>query len=884
MNADGCHTEASRNVTSQMRQEQILRALNKASLAVQQARTPDEVYDAVIEEMDLLGYHTLVLELSFDRKHLRLERMAVTAEAEALFRQSIGIPAATFQTPLDTISGYERILDRKETVFVPDMASLVRTILPEPIRPVAERVVAMLSLQRGILAPLVVVGHVKGIILVSADILTDTDLPAVTAFARQVSAALERARLFADLQEREWRSTVAYEMAQQYAQELKDMVHEEQQRRAELDRLNKALRLFADQLQHRQDETAIAQLLCEAVHDAMGWQRATVALWNYQTMTWRSVARVANTPEILEQRIPLSPTPFGDMSWMRDEFRVSHSYYVPDVPAMLDLEERNKIADRWGLGQPHDLLIVPLEAGGRVLGMLAPADREGGQRPTRQQIEHLELFAVQAAIAIQSNRLSKSVQMWADAVRHSGDAIFITDVQGRILNANPAFESLTGYHVADATGQPALTLQSSLTPRGVYEEMWSTIQDGNSWRGEVINLRKDGSAYDADLTVAPIVGLDGEIIGFVGSQRDITPMKELDRLKSQFVSNVSHELRTPLTNIKLYQRYLREGRRPNLQDRFFDILERETQRLEQIIESLLALSRLETGIRPFRSEMVDLNDLARNVVAEHQHIAQAQGISLLFEPSSRLPHVMADRKQMAVVLDNLLANALSYTPDGGSVWVATDRDQEAVYLFVRDTGYGIAPEEIGHVFERFYRGQASEAMGVAGAGLGLSIVKQILELQQGTIEVDSQVGQGTSFTITLPWVEQSPATSPVILLIADDPDEVSAMQGQLVEAGHWVVPAVSEKDALAWLAKETPDLIVLDQSSSRLQSSGLVQKMVSRGTDPSPPILVLTASEQDLALPPLSLGDDRVSVQFASKTALLFTVRRLLDESEGLQR
>jgi PAS domain S-box-containing protein len=871
-------------ISSQIQQEQTQRTLNKASVAVQQAQTPDQVYDAVAQEMDLLGYRALIFALSFDRKHLILERTAGTAEIWGRIERLTGLSDKACQIPLNTLSGHERILERLEAVFVPDVVPLVRMVLPKSIESKAEEVAATLSLHRGILAPLVMVGQAKGIVLVSADTLSEADLPAVTAFADQISAALERARLFSELREREWRANVAYEMSQNYAQELKEMVGQEQQRRAELDRLNTALRLFADQLQYHQDETAIALLLCEAVRDALGWRRAVVSLRDYQTMTSRPVAQVGYPPEITAQQMSMPPTPFGDAPWMRDEFCVSHSYYVPDVPAMLDSKKEERLTDSQEADQPADLLVVPLEAGGRILGMLSPSDREDRARPTRQQIEHLELFAVQAAIAIESIRLSKSVQMWADAVRHSGDAIFITDVEGRIHSANPAFEALTGYDLSEAAGQTARILESSLTPPSVYDKLWNTIQEGGVWRGEVINLRKDGSVYDADLTVAPILGASGEIIGYVGSQRDISPIRELDRLKSQFISNISHELRTPLTNIKLYQRYLREDRRPNLRERFFDILGQETKRLEQIIESLLDLSRLETGLRPLRVEVTDLNQVTSKIVAEHTPEAKARKITLSFEPSPGLAPVMTDQVQIGVALDNLVENALAYTPAGGSVQVRTHSGEMGIQISVHDTGHGIPPEEIEHVFEKFYRGQTPMALGIGGSGLGLSIVKQILDLHHGTIKATSQVDQGSVFTITLPGIQTLSNGPPVILLIENNPVDLAAMQNQLAEAGYWVSPATSGRDALAWLRQETPDLIVLDLSSLRMDSADLLDEIRTLKTGSALPVLVLTASERDPAAHSFALEADHYLPKPSSKEILVRTIQELVKPSGKLQR
>lgn len=901
---------------SEERFVRTLQILNDAALAAQQARTSDEVYKVISKEMNLLGYRTFVLSLSHDATYLTMEGMAISSDLLARVERVTGLSADTYQIPVAFLAAHQTILEQHEALFVPDLVPTITKAVPATIRPLAQKIAGMLGLHQGVLAPLVVGGQAKGILAVSADAMSKADVPAVTAFADQISAALERAHLFAELQEREWRATVAYKVAQQYADELIDKVREEQvqlreisalhrvaavtaeeltteavmerglttimdlfqldgaaiyltddqtqvrlvsglgmpdayldalranplpltelyagpavlsgepmliedlediawplpdrvreveartvanlplraggrligllalhalrpralvpadlplltniatqfattlenarlfeqeqQRRGELDRLNNALRLFANQLQECLDETAIARLLCEVVCDTLAWDRAVVSLRDDETMTSRVVAFQGYPPDIAEQLASLSPMPFGDNRWRLKEYCISHSYNIPDPFFTLKLNEEKWLAEAW---QAPYLLLVPLEAGGRILGTLSPASMQGQNHPTRQQIEHLELFATQAAIAIESIRLTKLVRMWADAVRHSGDAIVITDIEGKILSVNPAFEALTGYHPANAVGQTPRILKSNLTTPSLYDEMWDTILTGKIWRGEVINRRKDGSVYDADLTIAPILDREEQIIGFIGSQRDISRLKELDRLKTQFVSNVSHELRTPLTNIRLYQRYLRENRRPELHDRFFDILDRETNRLGQIIENLLDLSRLEASTTTLKTVPFDLNRLVEEIATQYRVQAKEGGLTLTYELTDTSLQVMADQTQIAQAITNLLMNSLSYTPAGGGIHIVTHSTDDEAAVSIRDTGYGIAQEEIEQVFDRFFRGEASRKAEAAGTGLGLAIVKQIVDLHRGRLQVESKVGQGSTFTLSLP--------------------------------------------------------------------------------------------------------------------------------------
>jgi signal transduction histidine kinase len=230
-------------------------------------------------------------------------------------------------------------------------------------------------------------------------------------------------------------------------------------------------------------------------------------------------------------------------------------------------------------------------------------------------------------------------------------------------------------------------------------------------------------------------------------------LKELDRMKDQFISNVSHELRTPLTNIKLHLSLL-ERRGPEVLPRYLPTLQRETERLRRLIEDLLDLSRLQSQIASPRRERHGADGLLAEVLALHVTRAEARGLTIQHHASREPVEVYVDRAQMIQVLTNLLGNAVAYTPSGGAIRVSTRRatreDYAGVEVIVHNTGSVIPPADLPHLFERFFRGRTGLDSGEAGTGLGLAICKEIIEQHQGEISVESSTDDGTSFTVWLP--------------------------------------------------------------------------------------------------------------------------------------
>lgn len=231
-------------------------------------------------------------------------------------------------------------------------------------------------------------------------------------------------------------------------------------------------------------------------------------------------------------------------------------------------------------------------------------------------------------------------------------------------------------------------------------------------------------------------------------------LKELDQLKSKFVSDVSHELRSPITNLSLYLELL-EKAKGEKQAHYLAVLKSQTKRLSQLVEDILNLSRLDAGRDALVFSEVDLNAIARQVAVAYRPRAQTAGLGLFLEPAPGLPPVWGDPNQLTQVVTNLVDNAISYTVQGSiSIRTQLDGEKGLTCLSVKDTGTSISPEDIAHIFDRFYRGQYATEHNIPGTGLGLAIVKEIVDLHGGTVAVTSEEGVGTTFSVWIPLVEQ----------------------------------------------------------------------------------------------------------------------------------
>ncbi len=430
------------------------------------------------------------------------------------------------------------------------------------------------------------------------------------------------------------------------------------------------------------------------------------------------------------------------------------------------------------LGRRYGSLIaVPLLIGAESLGGLVLL-REAPSTWDADDVEMLQTIGMQMATAIQNAELFEIIQEQAEnlgalfrqqqieaqrakAILDSvADGIVVTDAHGTITLLNPSAERLLNIRAQQVLGRP---LDHFLGIFGPAAAQWMDAiqlwyQDPTAYQNEVAEtqIETEGGRV-LSVRLAPVF-LKQEFLGTVSVIRDITHHIEVDRMKSAFVANVSHELRTPLTAIKGYVEVLLAGMTGELTDRqkhFLTIIRNHSDRLVNLVNDLLDLSRLEAGRIRIEPEKVELETLLREVVRDFRRRIQKEKrhLDLQKEVESPLPAVYADPKRTEQILANLLENAIRYTPDGGTITVRARRyDDNFVVVAVQDTGIGIAPEDQDKVFERFYRGHHPLVLASPGTGLGLPIVRQLVEMQGGRIWLESEgiPGKGTTFFFTIP--------------------------------------------------------------------------------------------------------------------------------------
>jgi PAS domain S-box-containing protein len=388
----------------------------------------------------------------------------------------------------------------------------------------------------------------------------------------------------------------------------------------------------------------------------------------------------------------------------------------------------------------------------------------------------LSLLAAQAAIALHNAWLHKEVQSYAAELERrvaertaeldherqhlqavldsAGEGIQIMSSDGRIVYANPATERITGYSPAETIGQTTRLWDETVTSAGRLSKLRDQVLTGHAWQGEIINRRKDGTLYDASVTITPLKDKHQQVTGLVVVHRDITRLKELDHLKDQFVSRIGHELRTPIANIKLYAQLLQHGK-PDKQHDYLLTLQREVDRLTHLNDSFLEIAELDAGRTTAQLSSVDLNQLLKDLLRNFDAAAQQRNLTLRsqLDPLLTGSPVTTDRAMLARAMSSILDNALHYAPRDATVTVTTSRsdNEEApgVAIAVHNTGPGISSAELPHMFERFYRGEAARDYKVPGAGLGLAIAQAIVQRLNGRLTADSQPGQGVTFTLWL---------------------------------------------------------------------------------------------------------------------------------------
>jgi len=334
-----------------------------------------------------------------------------------------------------------------------------------------------------------------------------------------------------------------------------------------------------------------------------------------------------------------------------------------------------------------------------------------------------------------------------DAVQ---EGVLVVDREGVVESANPAAIMLLG---APGPFRPGLLLTNLTGSFEIHEAAVYCARAGVPRQAQVGLPDRSypgpgGIRRLLDVTATPLGAQSGPGRALVLIS-DITGIRAADTTRREFASNVSHELRTPIAAIKAAVETLQRGAAadPAARDDFLRRVQEDADRMEALVSEMLELSRLESGQTPLHLAPLDAGRLIESVADRFKHQAAGAGLTIRTEPGGSA-HVNADLRQLERVLSNLVGNAIKFTPTGGSITLSVQQSNGTVSLQVRDTGRGIAPEHLPHVFERFYKGDQPRNEG--GAGLGLAIARHIVQAHGGIITVESYPGLGALFTVSLP--------------------------------------------------------------------------------------------------------------------------------------
>lgn len=351
---------------------------------------------------------------------------------------------------------------------------------------------------------------------------------------------------------------------------------------------------------------------------------------------------------------------------------------------------------------------------------------------------------------------ARDLQKFQLAVENVSDHIVITDPEGVCLYVNKAAEKITGFKRDDIIGKKVGTdkLWGGQMDKELYKEMWKTIKvDKEIFEGELKNLRGGRVEYYAYASIAPVLDSNGDVIFFVGIERDITKEREVDRMKSEFISLVSHQLRTPLSAMKWATEMLLSSDMGDLtpeQIEFLGDINNLNHKMVDLVNSLLNISRIESGRLIIEPKPTNLGNLVHEVLKELEKPILKKEMDINFDIEDNLPEINIDPNLISEAYVNLISNSIEYTPKGGQVTISVYSKGDQIVSEIKDTGLGIPAAEQNRVFDRFFRASNVVKSDTEGNGLGVYLVKSIIESSGGKIWFKSKENEGTTFWFSLP--------------------------------------------------------------------------------------------------------------------------------------
>jgi PAS domain S-box-containing protein len=535
------------------------------------------------------------------------------------------------------------------------------------------------------------------------------------------------------------------------------------------------------------------------------------------------------------------------------------------------------------VGQSRSVLAVPLSSGSDVLGVMLlfhPQPAYFSQdhiwwvtaaaNHITAAIENTELYVLvreQAGRLGEMLREQRNIAAQRMAILSSiADGVVVSDEQGQIVMANEAVQRVMRVKGAEWVGQPVSTLFAGWPDdvQGVAQQAMSAVIASRR-TGAVVqpaSVLLERSDQTVQASFAALLDERQQFAGTVIALRDVTAERESAQAKSEFVSTVAHELRTPMTSIQGYAELLLTGTMGALnldQRHLLAIILSNTRRMSELIADLLDISRIEAGRVELDPVPLNLAQLVYEVQDSIAETVRERGLALKLNLIPGIPPVLADHNRVVQVLVNLLSNAYRYTPAGGTITLTVRPAPGAVQIDVSDTGIGIEKQDQERIFERFYRVNHPQVAQEPGTGLGLPIVRSLVELHGGKVWVQSEPGQGSTFSFTLPaantdaaaWKaslsHQSASEGKMakILIAEDEKDIRELIVFSLNFAGFEVVAAVDGQEALEKALEAKPDLIMMDVRMPRMTGYEACAKMKQMDELKHIPVVILSAKGQE---------------------------------------
>lgn len=389
-----------------------------------------------------------------------------------------------------------------------------------------------------------------------------------------------------------------------------------------------------------------------------------------------------------------------------------------------------------------------------TIGVLHVFNKRYGNIFIEEDLHLLERLAKNASAIIQNAQIFREVVEEKEELEHIIESVYagliMVNKQGKVMQMNSTARKMLGVETSNVLGKPYYEVIDN--PK-IKEIIARSITNDEEVTEEIDVVLKDGSEHTYQAQTAIVRDNDGNIIGAVAIFNDITEIRSIERMKTAFVSTVSHELRTPLTSIKGFISTLLADT-DNYYDaatqrEFYQIIDAECDRLTRLINDLLNVSRIEAGrALELNPKEIEIRPLVERVVSVQRSYTNKHNIIIDLEDD--LPIIIADEDKLDQILTNLVNNAIKYSPNGGEIRVTCRKNGDGVLFSVSDQGMGIPPEHLPKVFERFHRVDNRDTRKVGGTGIGLFLVKHLVEAHGGKIWVESEVGKGTTFYFTLP--------------------------------------------------------------------------------------------------------------------------------------